>query len=189
MDRKQFGEQGGSLLAKTNIKRLLKSGNWMIRFDNDGESYKSFKWQPIGEWTSAPDWHTGATCDGGLFGQSPKAAGFCKPGSRIVLCETKGEQIVVDNEKVKVQFAKIIAIGKDIPPIFFEKLVGGSLYLSGYDLKGITLPQSIGGSLDLRGCDLKGITLPQSIGGSLYLRGCDLKGITLPHNLKNKVIR
>ena len=157
------------MITETKTQRLIKAGNWMIRFDNDGLSHNGFKWQPVGKWTEAPDWHTRPICDGGLFGQSPKAAGFCKPGSRMVLCETKGRQVVVDNQKIKVQYAKIIAIGKDIPPIFFEKLVGGSL--------------------DLRGCDLKGITLPQSVGGSLYLRGCDLKGITLPQNLKSKVVR
>jgi len=133
------------MLSKAEIKKLLKSGNWMFRFDKDGESYNGFKWKPIGQWTEAPDWHTRPACIGGLFGQSPKAAGYCKPGSRMVLCETKGEQIVVEGTKVKVQFAKIIAVNKDIPPVFLEKLVGGSLYLSGCDLKGITLPQSIKG--------------------------------------------
>ena len=153
------------IISEREIDRLLKSGNWMIRMDNDGKSHNGFKWKPIGEWTEAPDWNTKDVCQGGLFGQSPKEAGYCKPGTRLVLCETKGEQIAVGGEKVKVQFARIIAVN-NIPPAFFEKLVGGSL--------------------DLRGCDLKGITLPQSVGGSLDLSGCE--GITLPQNLKRRVI-
>ncbi len=111
--------------------------------DNNGESYNGFQWNPIGQWTKASDWHTKAECTGGLFGQSPKAHGFCKAGSRLVLCETRGEQIVVDNEKVKVRYAKIIAVNNKIPLIFLESF-GGSLYLRGCDLKGITLPPHLG---------------------------------------------
>jgi len=170
------------MLTRKKMDNLLKSGNWMIRMDDNGVSYNGFKWKPKGQWTEAPDWNTAARCEGGLFGQSPKGRGFAKRGKRLVLCETKGEQIVVENEKVKVRYAKIIAINSEIPPIFLERC-GGSLDLGGCDLKGITLPQSVGGSLDLRGCDLKGITLPQSVGGSLDLRGCDLKGITLPQSV------
>ena len=156
-------------MKDTTINRLLKSGNWMIRLDIDGKSYEDFVWHPLDEWTEAPDWHTRPECNGGLFGQSPKANGFCVFGNRILLCETKGEQIVVNNDKVKVHYARIVAINSSIPPVFFEKLN----HLS----------------LDLGGCDLRGITLPQSVGGSLYLGGCDLKGITLPKNLKDKVIK
>jgi hypothetical protein len=138
------------MLTQKKISQLLKSGNWMIRFDNDGKSYNGFKWKPTGQWTEAPDWHTKAECNGGLFGQNAKAYGFYKPGSRLVLCETKGEQIVVDKNKVKVQFAKIIALNDKIPPVFLE-CVGGSLYLRGYQHPlpaGLT---SVGGSLYLEG--------------------------------------
>ena len=140
----------------------------MIRTDWNGTSHNGFTWQPKGKWTEALDWNTKPECNGGLFGQSPKASGFCKQGTRLVLCETKGEQIVVDGEKVKVRFAKIIAVNGEIPFEFFK------------------LPSL---SLDLSGCDIKGITLPESIGGWLDLRGCDIKGITLPESIKSKVIR
>ena len=116
------------------VKRLLKSGNFMIRMSNDGVGYNGFQWAPIGEWTECPSWtkrsYTHPQCDnGGLFGQSPKASGYCNKGTRIELCETEGKHVLVDDNKVKVQRARIIAVNGDIP--------------SGCDLKGITLPTKL----------------------------------------------
>jgi len=181
------------------IDRLIKSGKWMIRTDNNGESYKGFTWKPLGQWTIAPDWDELPRCGGGLHGQNDTAFGCATDGRRLVLCEID-QMVVIDKDKVKTNKAKIVAINTEIPPQFLTKVsidlrgcdlkgitlpqsIGGYLYLRDCDLKGITLPQSIGGYLDLSGCDLKGITLPQSIGGSLYLSGCDLKGITLPQSI------
>jgi len=200
-----------ALLTKEKIAQLLKSGNWMIRFDNEGLSYDGFRWNPLGEWTEAPDWNTVAECQGGLFGQSPMAAGHSKPGSRMVLAETQGWQIAVKGNKIKVQFARILAVNEDIPLEFLIKLskhggalnlsqykhqlpagltsIGGSVDLSGYDHElpaGLT---SIGGSVDLSGYDHElpaGLT---SIGGSVYLSGYDHE---LPAGLKidkSKIIR
>jgi hypothetical protein len=104
----------------SNMKKLYDSGNWMIRTDNEGISYNGFRWSAIGEWIEAPDWHERPECNGGLFGQSSIAHGFCKAGSRIVLCETYGPQIIVDGEKVKVRRAKIVAVWPDIPVDFFK---------------------------------------------------------------------
>jgi hypothetical protein len=121
-----------------NIKELIENGNWMIRFDNDGKSYNGFKWEPIGEWTEAPDWNRKEQCGNGLHGQSPKGAGYCQRGSRMVLCETKGQQVVIGGDKVKVQYAMIVATNQDIPAVFIENLtqVGGSLDLDGYNHPG-----------------------------------------------------
>ncbi len=174
------------MLNERTKNRLLKTGNWMLRNDNDGKSYGGFRWKPKGQWTIAPDWNDKPECGGGLHGQSPKGHGAAQHGTRLVLCETDAIQIPIDGDKIKTPRAKIVAVNGGIPPEF---LAIGSLDLRGCDLKGITLPQSVGGSLDLRGCDLEGITLPQSIGGWLDLSGCDLKGITIPKRFKGKVIR
>ena len=123
------------MLNKLEIKSLLKSGDWMIRFDNDGVAFGGFRWKGIDEWTEASDWNTTPTCGHGLHGQNPKAAGHCTYGSRMVLCETKGEQIIIENNNVIVKYAKIIAVNEEIPLEFITGLasVGGSLYLRGYD--------------------------------------------------------
>jgi len=172
------------------IANAIKSGNWMIRFENEGRLSPSidangFKWKPIGQWTIANDWNSRPVCGGGLHGQSHEAGGQVIKGKYIVFCETRGERVIIDGNKIKVKSARRLLIGNLPEGLKFKS----SLYLSGCDLKGITLPQSVGGSLYLSGCDLKGITLPQSVGGSLDLSGCDLKGITLPDKLKSKVIR
>jgi len=135
------------------IDQLLKSGNWMIRFDNDGVSYDGFKWADIGAWTIAPDWDPTPECGHGLHGQSPMGAGFSTRGSRMVLCETEGQQVKIGSDKIKVRAARIIAVKSDIPLEFLTALaqVGGSLYLEGYNHP---LPASLA-----------------QVGGSLYLEG------------------
>ena len=152
------------------VKNAIKTGNWMIRFENEGGASPSntangFKWQPIGQWTIAPDWNSRPVCGGGLHGQSHEAGGQAIKGKFVVFCETRGQRVIIDGDKIKVKAARRLLVGK---------LPNGLTFKS---------------SLDLSGCDLKGITLPTSVGGSLYLSGCDLKGITLPTNLKYKVIR
>jgi hypothetical protein len=172
------------------VKKAVKSGNWMIRFENDGgkspsDGANGFQWKPIGQWTIAPDWRNTAKCGHGLHGQASEAGGQAIRGKYLVFCETRGERVIIDGSKIKVQTARRLLINKLPEGLTFKS----SLNLSGCDLKGITLPTTIGGSLYLSGCDLKGITLPTTIGGSLYLSGCDLKGITIPTKLKHKVIR
>jgi len=160
------------MLTQAKINRLLKSGNWMIRFDNDGVSYNGFIWGALNKWTNAPDWNKKQKCGNGLHGQSLKGAGHCQAGSRLVLCETR-EQIVIEGNKVKTPSAKIIAINEEIPAIFIEGLtqVGGSLALRGYQHplpEGLT---QVGGYLDLEGYQHplpEGLT---QVGGSLFLRG------------------
>ena len=193
-------------LNKTQIKNAiqdaLKKGNWIIRADNDGEAYGGFRWNGVGEWTTAPDWNPAPECGGGLHGQDITHGGYVT-GKRVVFCDTKGRHVVVGDDKVKVKAARILCIGLpkikkikgslslrgcDLKGLTLPQTIGGSLYLSGCDLKGITLPQTIGGWLDLSGCDLKGLTLPQTIGGWLDLRGCDLSQIEIPQKLKSKVI-
>ncbi len=166
------------MLTKEKIKSLLKSGDllksndWMIRFDNDGISYNGFKWAPIGEWTIAPDWNNRPECGGGLHGQSPMAAGDCIGGSRMVLVETQGEKVSI-NRKIKVPKARIIAINEDIPAEFIIKLLnhGGTLKLNSYNHPLPANLASVGGDLDLRGYNHPLPANLASVGGDLYLRG------------------
>jgi len=172
------------ILTQEKVEDLLKSGNWILRFDDNGESYNGFRWNEIGEWTEALDWESKAECGNGLHGQSPKGAGFCKPGSRMVLCETKGRQVVIKGDKVKVRYAKIIAVNDDIPVDFLINLmsIGGSLNLDGYRHPLPDSIQSIGGYLNLDGYRHPLPDSIQSIGGYLYLEGY---GHPLPDSIQS----
>jgi len=161
------------MLTKKETQRLLKSGDWMLRFDDDGVSYAGFRWNGIGEWTEASDWKTKAECGNGLHGQSPKGAGYCQSSSRMVLCETEGEHIVIDKDKMKVRRAKIIAINEDIPVLFLKELLkhGGSLKLAKYNHPLPANLASVGGSLYLEGYNHPLPANLASVGGYLYLEG------------------
>ena len=137
------------------VKKAVESGNWMIRLENEGgESPSSdaggFKWKSIGRWTIAPDWRNAPKCGHGLHGQASEAGGQAIKGKYLVFCETRGERVIIDNNKIKVQSARRLLINLLPMGLTFKS----SLYLSGCDLKGITLPTSVGGYLYLRGCDL-----------------------------------
>ena len=153
--------------TKQTFESLLQSGDWMIRFDYDGKSYNGFDWKPIGRWTTAPDWNPEPKCGHGLHGQSPRGAGYCQTGNRLVLCKTK-EQIVIDGDKVKTPSAKILAVNQQIPAAFLE-ISSLSLDLRDYQHplpKGLT---TVGGYLYLHGYSHplpEGLT---TVGGALYL--------------------
>jgi hypothetical protein len=160
------------------IKRAVASGNWMIRADRGGESYGGFKWPPVGVWIECPNWDPTPVCGGGFHGQGAEASGALvingpkdKP-ARCLFCETRGERVIIEGDKLKVPEARILLVN-DLS-VARGLSVGGYLYLRG--CTGLTvLPEglSVGGYLDLEGCT--GLTvLPEglSVGGSLYLRGC-----------------
>ena len=163
--RVRLGKEPDVLNTRTK-NRLLRSGDWMIRMDDDGLSYAGFQWAAIGKWTTAPDWDASPECGRGLHGQNAKANGYCQAGTRLVLVETAGEQVVIDDNKCKVRRAKIVAVNSDIPSEFVA--------CCALDLSKCTapLPQltQIGGYADLR---YYAHELPQltQIGGHAYLRG------------------
>ena len=155
------------MLNQAEIDRLLETGNWLVRMDNEGVSYAGFRWEPLDKWTTAPDWEDKAECGNGLHGQNAKGHGYCQGGTRLVLCETKGDQVIIDKDKVKVKYAKIIAINEDIPPQFLE--------LCSLDLRNYQHPlpaglKSVGGYLDLSNYQHPLPAGLKSVGGSLYLR-------------------
>ena len=109
--------------------------HWMVRFSNKGVSYDGFKWNPIGEWTIAPDWYPAPVCGGGLHGQGEGGWGYCQSGRRFELCEIENF-VIVDGDKVKCQKAKIIAIDKEAWGMLLELTNGnflGSLDLRRYN--------------------------------------------------------
>ena len=155
-------------ITPEHIKSVVKGGNWIIRTDNDGVSYDGFKWNPVGEWTEAPDWNEEPICRNGLFGQDKDCYGFCKRGSRFVFCETEGEHIPVDGEKVKVRKARILLINK-IPK---ELKFNGSLFLWGCILPDGFPIGDVGGSLDLIDCILPdGTPVDEEMFRGLFLNG------------------
>jgi len=167
---------------KTAVKKALKRGNWIIRADRDGISHGGFRWQPVGEWTEAPDWRSDGECGGGLHGQDRDHGGHIPLGvTRLVFCETDGEHIPVGCDKVKVRRARILLVD-ELPS---GLVVNGNLNLS--DCTGLrSLPAGleVRGSLDLYDCTgLRSLPDDLTVGGSLGLARCT--GLTaLPDGLK-----
>jgi len=116
------------------VKEAVKTGNWMISFDNGENSQRKdgFKWNPIGKWNIDPDWYPSG-CEyikdtryiyekgltkfaGTLYGQGPIAGGYRTNGSRLLFCQTKGPQISIGgdegNELVKVKEARILLVNE-----------------------------------------------------------------------------
>ena len=148
------GDGGGvvtqaPVLTDALLARLKRTGNWMVRFSEDGIAYDGYRWPEIGAWAEAPDWNPDAVCGGGFHGQGPGGYGYCQGGSRFELCETKGHRVIVDGNKVKVRHARILAVDGEAWTAIMalcDTEFPGSLYCSGY---GHPLPalQSVGGSL------------------------------------------
>jgi len=98
-------------VTKKYIHEVVKSGRWMIRFDHDGESYHGFRWNGIGEISRPSDgWDPKPNCGNGLHGQSATAGGYRSKGNRLVFCETAHEQVVIDGDKIKTPWARILMI-------------------------------------------------------------------------------
>ena len=102
--------------------RWLNSHNWMLRSDNDGKSYDDFSWNKINVWTDCPDFDDNSVCGNGLHGINKQYNNFGIDlgQSRIVLCEID-KICVIDNEKIKTNKAKIVAINSEIPEKAFEQ--------------------------------------------------------------------
>ena len=154
------------------LDQLKKSGQWMVRTDNDGISYKNFQWSPVGEWTIAKDWNPSPVCGGGLHGQGPGGFGCAQPGTRFTFCETENV-VSINGDKIKCKRAKILYTDKKalIALFYVSAIFPGSLDLHGYQLpEGLKLPESVGGSLYLEGCQLpEGLKLPESVGKRILI--------------------
>ncbi len=135
--------------------QAVKSGNWMVRTDNNGVSANpyanGFKWRKKGLWNEAPDWNETPSCGGGLHGQSKDAGGFKTDGKRVVFCKTKGKKIIISDDKIKVQKAMILMINKLPKNLRFNK----SLDLSNSHIKELPEGLHVGGSRYLRGTEIK----------------------------------
>ena len=108
--------------------------NWMVRFSNNGVAYDGFKWNPIGEWTEAPDWNPEPVCGGGLHGQGMGGWGYCQPGSRFEICEIE-DYVLVNSDKIKTKRAKILAVDKQAWELLLKRTrdgFKGSLNLGSY---------------------------------------------------------
>lgn len=62
---------------KEQVKQVVANGNWMVCLDWD-ECFGTFKWNPVGEWTEAPDWNPMKLHRHGLYGQDKDHGGHCK---------------------------------------------------------------------------------------------------------------
>ena len=163
-----------------NIKKVLKDGNWMLRRSDGGESYGGFQWNPVGEWTEAPDWRPTEECGHGLHGNGSESIDcYWTEGEDLDFCEYDPEYIVNLGDKIKVKRARILMRNQLPEGLKF----GGSLNLE--YIKSIkTLPKNlkIGGSLDLYGTAIKSLPDDLIVGGYLDIRDTAIK--TLPDGLK-----
>ena len=107
------------MAAKKITEDWLKTHKWMLRSSNNGISYGGFKWPPMGKWNNCPDWNTKPECGGGFHGETPDYNGFGFLYGRIELVEYIGESIPIDENKVKVKQARIVAVGTNIPEAAF----------------------------------------------------------------------
>ena len=146
------------------IQEVLDSGNWMLRRSNSGKSYGGFQWEPIGEWTEAPDWNPKKECGGGLHGNGPKSSGDWTDGKDIDFCEINPSDMVDLDGKIKVRRSRIL-LRNQLP----EGLkVGGDLDLEGTEIKELPKGLKVGGSLDLEGTEIKELPEGLEVGGEVY---------------------
>ena len=130
------------------IQEALRSGKWMLRRSNEGKSVssdaKGFQWQPVGEWTEAPDWDPAPRCGGGLHGNGPLSKGYWEGGGNIDFCVVDGDMVDIDDaEKVKVRRAMIVL--RDTLPGGLS--VGGFLDLEGTQITALPDGLSVGGRI------------------------------------------
>jgi hypothetical protein len=170
-------------ITKKHIAAVIKRGNWILRRSNNGKSHGGFAWQPVGEWTIAPDWDPRAKCGGGLHGNGSKTDSencFWAKGNRLEFCEIGDKFVAVEgpNGKIKCDRARILLIN-ELPA---DLRVGGWLDLSGTGITKLPVDLHVGGSLDLR--DTKITTLPANlrVGGYLDLSGTGIA--KLPADLR-----
>ena len=122
------------------VKQAVDTGMWMLRRSDNGEAYGGFQWQPIGEWTEAPDWNPEPECKGGLHGCGPQSSGYYTDGPDIDFCLIEGDVVDIDGKKLKAKRA-LILLRNELP----EGLsVGGSLYLSGTGITSLPEGLSVG---------------------------------------------
>jgi len=162
------------------VEDMSDTKQYMVRITDGSErpqSYGGFRWNPVGEWTEAPDWNPRPVCGGGLHGQHPEAGGFRLRGGTVPeLLEIDGPVVKIRDNKVKVRRAKRIAVGDlNVPemPLKWKSLdlhdCPGLLGLS----KGMMVC-----SLDLRNC-----TGLRDLPEGLTARSLDLAGCTGLHEL------
>jgi len=100
-------------------KKWLNTHKWMLRSSNNGKSYQGFQWPEIGVWINCPDWDEKPECGHGFHGETEDYHGFYMQYTRPELVEYEGVAIPIDNNKVKVRRARIVATGIDIPKEVF----------------------------------------------------------------------
>ncbi len=166
-----------------SIARVLKSGAWIVRADNDGVSYNGFKWAPLGEWTEAPDWDSTPECGHGLHGQDMDHGGHID-GHRLTFCETRGKHIAIGVDKVKVRRARILMIN-ELPSGL--KKVNDSLNLSGTGITSLGSLKSVGVSLDLSGTGITSLPEGLSVGGYLDLSGTGITSLPEKYEVRGNI--
>ena len=107
--------------ASTIDAAWLDTHEWMLRSSSGGVSYGGFRWPRIGRWMECPDWNTRPECGGGFHGNAPEAHGYGFDYCRLELVETRGQRIIIEGNKIKVRYARIVAVAGDIPDEAFSR--------------------------------------------------------------------
>jgi len=169
-------------ITKAYIKKVVKSGNWMLRRSDAGKSYGDFQWAPIGEWTEAPDWDPNPICGGGLHGNGPNSKGYWTDGSDIDFCEIDPQDVVdLYGEKIKAKRSRIL-LRNELPDGL--TLEGGLDFRECTGLTRLPNKLTVKGTLNLTRCsNLKSLPEDLKIKGNINLRGCS-NLTTLPKKLE-----
>lgn len=193
------------------IKQSLVDGTWMIRRSHNGKSYGGFQWNPVGQWTEAPDWKPTYYCGNGLHGNDQYSMGFWSDAPDVDFCVyDPSDMIRIDNDKIKVKRAMVLlrnqlpdglTIGGNlelgntkITELPSNLTVHGDLNISYFSPNALSSPSwrsyitklppglRVYGNLDLRYTYIKELPSDIKVEGDLDLRYSLIK--SLPANLK-----
>jgi len=158
-------------ITPEHIAKVVASGHWIIRADNDGLSHGGFPWAPVGEWTTAPDWTPDPVCGGGLHGIDRQHSGYSISGNRLLFCETDDNHIDL-GDKIKVRCARILLV---------NELPKGVSFRGNCDFSNLPLLASLPEGFTVGGnCDLSNLPLLSSLPKGFTVGGyCDFYDLPL----------
>lgn len=84
---------------------------WMLRRSRNGKAFGGFQWNPIGQWTEAPDWKPVRKCGNGLHGNDgySTGAGVRFQNLDVDFCiYDPSDMIRINQNEIKVKRAMVL---------------------------------------------------------------------------------
>jgi hypothetical protein len=166
-------------ITKEYVQSVVDSGHFFLRLSNNGRSYRGFQWNPIGEWTEAPDWNPVRECGNGLHGNKHTQK-YCTWSNYqdVDFCEYDPSDVADLWDNIKVKHARVL-LRNELPEGLKEWKGGMNLY--GTNIKFLPDNLTVGGDLSLMNSNIRSLPNNLTVEGSLNIRGSKIK--TLPDNL------